>query len=217
MALADEAGIPAVTMRAVGQRLRVEAMSLYKHVSGKEALLDGLVELVFSEMLVPMPGTPWREALRSRAASARAVLLRHRWAATLVESRLDPGPMRLRHHEGVLRALREAGFSVALAYAAFLTLDSYIYGFVMQEVAWPFEPEERPEIIDALSPAMSEQTHPHLLEVMRFVHSRGAGATPGASSPAGADADFVFGLELVLDGLARVRSRQRALVNDSRS
>lgn len=188
-------------MRAVGQRLQVEAMSLYRHVAHKDDILDGLVDLVFSEMLVPIPGTPWREALRSRAASARSVLLRHRWAATLVESRLAPVPMRLRHHEAILRALREGGFSVALAYAAFLTVDSYIYGFVMQEVAWPFEPEDRPEIIEALRPMVSAAEHPHLLEVMAFAHERGADAHGGGSH----DADFAFGLELLLDGLERAR------------
>lgn len=216
LVLADESGLDAVTMRAVGQRLQVEAMSLYKHVANKEEILDGLSELVFAEMLEPPRGMPWREALRLRAVSARSVLLRHRWAASLIESRIASGPMRLRHLDGVLRALREGGFSVALAYAAFLTIDSYIYGFVMQEVAWPFEPDERPEIIEEFRPMVSEVEYPHIIEMMTFAFERGAASLSGGNSRGGYDADFAFGLELVLDGLDRARAESATMKEGGR-
>jgi AcrR family transcriptional regulator len=203
LSLADDAGLEGVTMRALGQRLQVEAMSLYKHVRDKDDVLDGLIELVFDEVLRPTPGMPWREAMRGRARSLRQVILRHPWAATLIESRVTPGPARLRHHESVLRALRDDGFSVGLAYSAFLTLDSYIYGYVMQEVSWPFDADERDDVVEELRPAFSADDHPRMLEVMAWVQARAAG--PGAGTGDGRDADFGFGLELILDGLERAR------------
>jgi AcrR family transcriptional regulator len=204
LALADDAGLQGVTMRVLGQRLQVEAMSLYKHVRDKDDVKDGLIELVFDEVLRPQPGTPWREAMRGRARSLRQVILRHPWAATLIESRVTPGPSRLRHHESVLGALRDDGFSVGLAYSAFLTLDSYIYGYVMQEVSWPFEADERDDVVEALRPAFSIAEHPRMLEIMAWVQARATG--PGASTGDGRDADFAFGLELILDGLERARA-----------
>lgn len=206
MALADDRGMDALTMRAVAETLHVEAMALYRHVKNKDDLLDGLVELVFAEMLVPMAGMPWREAVRMRAASARAVILRHRWAALLVESRLASGPMRLRHHEAVLRTLRQGGFSVPLAYAAYMTMDSYIYGFVMQEVAWPFEPSERPAIAEKMAPLFSHTEHANILEVLAFSMARETGTPAGQAY----DEDFAFGLELILNGLESARDAANA-------
>jgi AcrR family transcriptional regulator len=170
--LADARGLEAVSMRELARALGVEAMSLYKHVSSKDALLDGLAERVLAEMWVPEPTLDWRPALRGRAISSRSVLLRHPWAALLIESRVHPGPARLRLHDATLGALRRAGFPVELAYRAYLTLDSYVIGFVQQELSWPFEPDERPEMLEALAPRVSPRTHPHLVEVMHFVGER---------------------------------------------
>lgn len=203
-ALADRSGIEAVTMRAVAKRLGVEAMSLYKHVESKDEILDGLIDHVMSEMQPPPPSPDWRAGLRLRAHGMRVVLLRHPWAAMLIESRTAPEPARLRHHEASLRLLREAGFSIELAYSAILTLDSYIYGFVAQEVWWPFEPEQRPEIAESLAPQIDPSEYPHLIEMIGFVAHRARPTSGRAGNSAeGYASDFAFGLDLVLDGLAR--------------
>jgi AcrR family transcriptional regulator len=204
MTLADAGGIDALSMRKLAQQLGVEAMSLYKHVANKDDLLDGLVDQIFAQMTPPSPHDDWRVGLRARADSVRQALLRHRWAAPLIESRVSPGPARLRHHDRVLGALRGAGFSVALAYSAFLTIDSYIYGFVLQEVWWPFSHDERPEVIDALRPAISPTEYPHLVEVMNLVMAQTSPPDRDLTAVASSyDADFSFGLDLILDGLAR--------------
>ena len=205
IAIADRGGLDALTMRAVAARLGVQAMSLYKHVTNKDAILDGIVERMMLEMEPPPPGD-WRAGMRHRAQGMRAVLLRHRWAAMLIESRTAPVPSRLRHHEASLRVMRDAGFSVELAYNAILSLDSYIYGFVAQEVWWPFAPGERPELIKELAPDIDPAQFPRLVEMMGFVMSRAVSpAASPSSSSSGYDADFAFGLELLLEGLDRAR------------
>lgn len=198
MAVADDEGLDAVTMRAVATRLGVEAMSLYRHVANKDDILDGLVELVVEKMEVPTLEQGWRAGLRARATSARTVLLAHRWGAMLIEGRLSPGPRRLRLYEATLDVLRRSGFSAELAYSAQLTLDSYLYGYVLQEVTWPWEPEERPELIESLRDAIPRDLFPRLAETMDLVADRGA-------NPASYARDFEFGLDLVLDGLERAR------------
>src|SRR5690606_27134361 len=129
VAVADEGGVAAVTMRKVAERLGVEAMSLYYHVSGKDEILDGIVDRVFSEIELPGDGAGWKAAMRRRACSAREVLARHPWALGLMESRRNPGPATLRHHDRVLGILRGSGFSVELAAHAFSAIDAYVYGF----------------------------------------------------------------------------------------
>ena len=135
--LADENGIGALSMRKLGQVLGVEAMSLYNHVASKGDLLDGMIDVVFSEVGLPA-GDGWKAAMRQRAISVREVLGRHRWAIGLMESRSSPGPATLRHHDAVLGCLRGAGFSVELTAHAYSLLDSYIYGFALQEASLPF-------------------------------------------------------------------------------
>src|SRR5215472_18620669 len=136
--LADRDGIGALSMRRLGQVLGVEAMSLYNHVANKSDLLDGMSDIVFSEIGLPAGGTGWKPAMRQRAISAREVLGRHRWAIGLMESRRSPGPATLRHHDAVLGCLRQAGFTVDLTAHAYSLLDSYIYGFALQEASLPF-------------------------------------------------------------------------------
>jgi AcrR family transcriptional regulator len=211
MSLADARGLEAVSMREVARRLGVEAMSLYKHVANKDDILDGLVDRVMAEMEIPAQGAGWRAGLRARALSARRVLLRHRWAAMLIESRVSPGPARLRHHNAVIQVLREAGFSIELAYSAFLTLDSYIYGFVLQEVWSPMQVEARPELIENLRPAIAPSEYPYIVEMMTFVMNRSSESTRGSASIAASYAtDFEFGLDLVLDGLERAFGARKA-------
>ena len=113
--LADEGGLESLSMRKLGQELGVEAMALYYHFANKDEVIDGMVDIVFSEIDLPGTGTDWRTAMRERAISVRDALLRHRWAIGLMESRASPGPASLRHHDAVIGNLRAAGFDMAMA------------------------------------------------------------------------------------------------------
>ncbi|EPJ42341.1 putative Tetracycline repressor protein class C [Streptomyces afghaniensis 772] len=193
MAVADEKGAAALTMRAIAGPLGVEAMSLYHHVAGREDILDGMVDAVFGEIELPPPDTDWRSALRHRADSARAVLLRHPWAVGLMDSRSQPGPATLRHHDAVIGTLRAGGFSVPMAAHAVSLIDSYLYGFVLQELSLPFRgAAELDEVAGAILRDMPADTYPHLTEL----------ATEHVLKP-GYDyaGEFAFGLTLILDAL----------------
>src|SRR5690606_13549591 len=196
--LADEHGIEAVTMRRLAESLGVQAMSLYHHVPGRDALLDGMVESVFAEIELPPIDREWRPALEVRAASARKALLRHPWAVALLDSRTQPGHATLRHHDAVLGCLRRAGFSVVDAGHAFALLDAFIYGFVMQESALPFEtPAETQEIASAMLAGL-EQNYPYLAEVLKEQIMTGTHTFPS---------ECEFGLGLLLDGLTPFAGR----------
>ncbi|WP_394328319.1 TetR/AcrR family transcriptional regulator [Couchioplanes caeruleus] len=193
--LADRSGLEALTMRRLGEAVGVEAMSLYTHVANKEDLLDGMVDLVFAEIDPPAADGDWREAMRLRANSVRAALTRHRWAVGLMESRTSPGPATLCHHDAVLGCLRTAGFSVELAAHAYALLDSYIYGFALQERGLPFDtPEETAELAQAMMAQFPAEQYPHLAE-FTAEHVLRPGYDFGK--------EFAYGLELILDGLDR--------------
>jgi AcrR family transcriptional regulator len=198
--LADSDGVAALSMRKIAQRLGVEAMSLYHHVANKDDILDGMVDAVFAEIALPDPATDWRTAMRRRAESARAALLRHRWAVGLMDSRRNPGPATVRHHDAVLGSMRRDGFSVGLAAHAFSAIDSYLFGFVLQEVALPFEgSDELGEIADAILEQVPRAEFPYLTEMI----------VDHALQPGYDYADeFAYGLELVLDGLQRDLERE---------
>lgn len=207
VALADENGIASLSMRKLGQELGVEAMSLYNHVANKDDLLDGIVELVVSDFTPPPEEVPWKVALTEAARSVHQVLLRHPWAATLVESRVTPSPVRFRYSEAVIRTLRAAGFSIELAFRAQLTISSYIYGFTLQEVSWPFDPEELPDVATALQPQVTRSEHPYLIEMMSWIMQTRVPNADRQRAVAFAP-EFEFGLDLILDGLERARTRQ---------
>jgi AcrR family transcriptional regulator len=193
MALADEKGDAGVTMRAIAAQLGVEAMSLYNHVGGREDLLDGMVDAVFGEIDLPTPTMDWKEAMRERAASARTALRRHPWAVGLMDSRTGSGPSTLRHHDAVLGALRAGGFSVALAAHAVSAIDSYLYGFVIQELSLPFtNSTELDEVAGDLLRDLPADTYPHLTELITH-HV----LTPGYNYAA----EFDYGLDLILNAL----------------
>ncbi len=141
LALADSEGIQAVTMRRIARELGVEAASLYHHVNGKDQILDGLVDVVAAEIALPQSSADWREAVSQRAHNTRSVLRRHPWAVSLMASRTSPGPATLGLLEAGIRCFREGGFSVLLAAHAISTVDSYVHGFVLQEVNLPFRNE----------------------------------------------------------------------------
>jgi len=197
VAFADESGIGSLSMRRLGDALGVEAMSLYNHVANKGELLDGMVDLVFSEIALPSGGTGWKTAMRERAASARQALSRHRWAIALMQSRSSPGPATLRHHDTVIGSLREAGFSVEMAAHGFSVLDSYVYGFALQEASLPFETgEETAELAETILRQFPPNEYPHLTE-LTVEHVFQPGYDYGR--------EFEFGLDLILDGLERAR------------
>lgn len=201
---ADQNGIESLSMRRLAGSLGVEAMSLYNHVANKDEMCDGMVDLVVSEIDVPTGAADWKTAMRRRAISAHEVLLRHPWASALFESRTTLSPVRLRYADSFLGVLREAGFSIKLAYNAFLTLDSYVYGFTLQEVNWAHGPEEVPSVIERLSPQVPVNEYPRVAEVMGFVmRSR----TERAGSAAAYESEFEFGLDLILDGFEALRNK----------
>jgi AcrR family transcriptional regulator len=170
-------------------------MSVYHHVANKDEILNGIVDLVFAEMDLPVVGGEWRPELTRRARSARLVLRRHPWAVTLLESRTTPGPATLAHHDAVLGTLRAAGFSPELTAHAYALLDAFVYGFAVQEASLPFEgPDSVGEVAGPIMELMASGQYPHLVEMATSYYLR-----PGYDF---AD-EFEFGLGLVLDGLAR--------------
>ena len=195
VALADENGITSMTMRRLGEALGVEAMSLYNHVANKDDVLDGMIDVVFGEIDLLASGTDWKTAMRQRGISARAALTRHRWAIGLMESRTTPGPATLRHHDAVIGTLRNAGFSIELTAHAYSALDSYIYGFAMQEPSLPFDTaQETADIAQAIMARFSPGEYPHLTE-LTIEHV----LQPGYSYAN----EFEYGLDLILDSLER--------------
>ena len=196
VAFADANGIEKLSMRKLGDAVGVEAMSLYNHVRNKDDLFDGMVDMVFGEIELPA-GDDWKSAMRARALSARRALSRHPWASPLMSSRTSPGPATLRHHDAVLGSLRAGGFSIPMAAHAFSAIDSYVYGFVLQELTLPIgTPEETAEVAEAMFSRMPPGEHPHLAEfAMEHVMK------PGYDYAA----EFEYGLDLILDGLERAR------------
>ena len=191
--VADRGGITQVSMRNVGRELGVEAMSLYHHIAGKDALLDGLADRVFTEMELPDPHQPWRAAMVERAASARRALSQHPWALGLIESRRSPGPALLRHHDTVLACLRHNGFSVTLASHAFSAIDAYVYGFVLTELNLPLAADETvEEFVDEIQQLVPPDEYPHLVEM---ITEQVVGRAYAYSD------EFEFGLDLILDSL----------------
>ena len=193
VAVADAGGIAGLTIRSLARELGVKPMSLYHYVAGKDEILDGIVDLVFSEIDLPSPGGDWTSQMRRRAVSARQALRRHPWAIGLMESRANPGPATLRHHDATLATLRAAGFSVAKTAHAYALLDSYIYGFALQEATLPFNAETVTEAAEAIMPHFAGE-YPHLAE-MATEHIMRPGYDFGS--------EFEIGLGVILDALTR--------------
>jgi AcrR family transcriptional regulator len=195
--LADTHGIDALTMRRLAQELMVEAMSLYHHVANKVELLDGMIDLVFAEIDLPSRENDWKTALRARAISAHKALVSHPWSIGLMESRSAPGPATLRHHDAVLGCLRAGGFSIPATAHAYSLLDSYIYGFALQEINLPFNTsEEAAPVAQSMMAQMPAGEYRYLTE-MAVEHV----LQPGYSYTN----EYEIGLDLILDGLERLR------------
>ncbi len=195
--IADDGGIGSLTIRSLAQALGVKPMSVYHHVANKDEILDGIVDIVFGEIELPSPDGAWRDEIRRRAESARSVLGRHPWAIGLLEGRTTPGPATLRHHEANLATFRGGGFSVAMTGHAYALVDSYVYGFALQEATLPFDRETAPAVVASFLEHMADG-YPRMVEF----------ATERAMKPGYDFGDeFGFGLDLILDGL---ESRLRA-------
>ncbi|MFE4198725.1 TetR/AcrR family transcriptional regulator [Paenarthrobacter sp. NPDC056912] len=194
--LADKSGIAGLTIRSLAQSMDTKPMSLYYYVANKDEILDGIVDMVFSEVDLPAADGDWRTEMHRRANAMRSALRRHPWAVGLLESRTAPGPATLRHHEATLSTLRAAGFSVQLTAHAYALLDSYIYGFALQEAALPFEGRDTAaEITKPIMERFSTGEYPHMVEIA-VEHVLKPGYDFGD--------EFGFGLDLILDGLNRL-------------
>jgi AcrR family transcriptional regulator len=205
VALADSEQLGSVTMRRLASELGVEAMSLYYHVANKEALLDGMMEVVFTEILdevgaipSPPPESDWKEALRARILTSRRVLLRHPWAPAVLEARTSLSPGAAFYFEGILAIMREGGFSYDLAHHALHALGSRALGFT-QELFDPGEPGDEEASTDLMS-EMAVQL-PHLMGMLQEISHEADDSTLGWCDD---QTEFEFGLDLLLDGLERI-------------
>jgi AcrR family transcriptional regulator len=193
IALADQIGVDALTIRGLADALDTKPMTIYHHVPSKEVILDGMVDRVFGEIDRPPSRLGWKPAIRHRCVSAREVLARHPWAAHLMESRTSPGPETLGHHDAVLGCLRRGGLSLEMTGHAYALVDSYVYGFALQEANLPATGgTDMAELAEAIIEPIPEGTYPHLSEfAAEYV------LQPGYDFRA----EFEFGLDLILDAL----------------
>ena len=199
VALADRVGMEGFTIRKLAEQLDTKPMSIYHHVPNKEAIIDGMVDAVFAEMTRPPPDVPWQEAMTVVAHSAREVLARHPWATPLLDSRSNPGPATLGHHNAMIGCCRAAGFSVEATAHAVALIDAFVYGYSLQEAALPATGgEDMTELVEAMSSVLDPERYPHLVEfTMEHVMQPGYDFTK----------EFDFGLSLVLDGLEAAAGR----------
>jgi AcrR family transcriptional regulator len=194
--LADREGLEAVSMRRLGTELGIEAMSLYTHVRDKDDLLDGMVELVIREIPIQRDGPDWKASLRTTIHSARQVILRHPWVPRVIETRNDPGPSGLRYYDAVMGILREGGFSLEMTHHAIHLFGSRLLGFTQD--LFDDSPDVNPDAMKAMAAALTD-SHPYVAEMA-------LGAThEGALGGCDDDIEFAFGLDLILDGLERLR------------
>jgi AcrR family transcriptional regulator len=195
VAVADAGGIAGLTIRSLAQELGVKPMAVYHYVANKSEILDGIVDVVFAEIDLPPRNGDWQNEIRQGAASARAALRRHPWALGLLESRKSPGPATLRHHDMMIGTLRAAGFSVEMTAHAYALIDSYVYGFALQEAALPFDgPETVSDVAEPIMSAFEHAEYPHLVEM----------ATEFILQPGYDFGDeFEIGLNVILDALTR--------------
>lgn len=198
MTHADEGGLEGLTMRRLAEKLSVAPMALYRHVANRDDLIDGLVDVVYSEIELPGLDGDWRTAMRRRAISLRDVLSRHRWAIGLMESRHNPGPANLRHHDAVIGSLRAAGFDMELVAHAYSLLDTYIYRFALTKMNLPFDATtDMAAMAEEMLEPFPVDEYPNLVAFI----------TEHAMKPGYDFADeFEYGLDRVLDAVEIARN-----------
>ncbi len=197
IALADAHGLEAFSMRKLADELGVAAMSLYHHVPNKDQWLDAMIDLVFSEIELPSTDDEWKTAMRKRALSTLEALNRHRWAVGLMEGRTTHGPANLRLHNAVLGCLRGAGFSLEMTVHAYSVQDAYIYGFALQQV------DMNPETPEDFAAVAAQQMVDYEAALADFPHLVRVVGGHVAKVGYDYDAEFLFGLDLILDALER--------------
>ena len=189
--LADEMGVADLTIRRLADALDSKPMTIYHHVPSKDAILDGIVDLVFAEIELPDPELGWKPAMRARCVSARTVLARHTWAVPLMESRRSPGPATLHHHDAVIACLRNS-LSLKMTGHAYAVLDAFVYGFAIQEAALPEPGDEMNEVADDI---VTDELAEHFPALHEF--ASGHAMQPGYDF----GDEFEYGLDLILDAL----------------
>lgn len=199
LAHADASGLDALSMRQLAGILEVAPMALYRHVANRDDLIDAMIDVVFSEIVLPLGGADWRTSMRERAISLRDVLSRHRWAIGLMESRGRPGPANLRHHDAVIGKLRGAGFDLVAVAHAYSLIDGYIYGFAATKLNVPFHTTaEMTAMAQEMFEPFPPNEYPNLAEFVND-HVMKPGYDYGD--------EFEYGLDLILDGIDRVQKR----------
>ncbi|WP_027892009.1 TetR/AcrR family transcriptional regulator [Calidithermus chliarophilus] len=196
LALADRDGIESLSMRKLAEELGTKVMSLYYYVANKDDVLGGILELVIGEIELPPENPDWKAALRRSAISAHEALLRHRWALGVMMSPSRVGPARLRYMDSLLRCLREAGFSAYAAHRAYHALEGHITGFTLWQASLPIRKADVPNLVANFLERISVDKYPYIVEHMQ-VHLALLGQE--------GEGDFEFGLDLILDGLERIR------------
>ena len=197
--LADRDGLDALSMRKLGQELGVDAMALYRHVRSKDDLFDGIIERIVAEIERPTSTGDWKAALREQVMAARAVMLRHPWARRVFEERGTGGLAVIGYVESVLGIFQAGGFSIDLAHHALHVLDSRIFGFNQDLFDDSGRKEPSPDVAEMFGPAMAA-TYPRVTELAMSVSHE------GVLGRCDDDIEFAFGLDLILDGLERVRA-----------
>lgn len=205
IALADEVGTAALSMRKLGRSLNVEAMSLYNHIHNKDDLLSGMTDLIIAEIGFPNKSEDWRDSIVNTAIATRKTLLKHPWAAKQIQSQVHPTAIRLKRADEILGVFCEAGFSYPCAYKGHLTIESYVYGFVMQELNWAFEEQDQGKVAAQLSQSLSIREYPYLMAMLASIEQTKSQQAIARHSH-GYDADFIFGVNILLDGLELLRT-----------
>jgi len=193
LAMADSDGLEGLSMRNLATRLGVKAMSLYNYFDSRESLIDALVERVVAEIIMPAQRVDWVDGLRQRCLSAYHVLKRHPWASLAIMSRVNTGPAMLSYIEGTLAIAVAGGWSEPDADHIWNALDSYVYGFVAQELKFPLEPQEYQQAAAAYLPGISSSAYPHFVSLGTQVID---GSYDGLHT-------LEFGLDCLLEGLRR--------------
>jgi AcrR family transcriptional regulator len=201
IALADERGIEAASMRGIAQELGVVPMALYRHVANKDELLDGMIDMVVGEIGGPVAGADWKAAVRGRILSARQALLRHPWASRVMESRTTPTPSVLAYMDSMIAMFLAGGFSIDLTHHAMHAMGSRLMGFTQE--LFNDRTETDPELEAEMWGSMSA-VFPNIYELYLAVsHDDASVVGPGCDD----QFEFEFALDILLDGLERIKDR----------
>jgi AcrR family transcriptional regulator len=202
VALADDVGIDALSMRNLAEQLGVVPMAIYKHVANKEELLDGMVEIIVGEIDPPAQGADWKDAIRQRILSARRALLRHRWASQVIESRTHATPVVLDYMNSLIGMFRTGGFSVDLTHHVMHALGSRMWGFTQEVFPTPPPPAD-PDVRAAMFGQLAAR-YPYIIEIAAAgSHDEGSAVGRGCDD----QFEFEFALDVLLDGFERLHQQ----------